>query len=169
MTHGRKPVTRAVARADGAARITVPAKRGRPYTRKTSGLRERAWWLMRKLPRFTIDDLLFTLADGGEQDAPGNLTKYVRALERVGVLSRLMRRAPGNTPTSNGHVIWRLARDLGRTAPVWRSASQQLFDPNTGGLIGVVAAAGPHPSLPQGSQGGPFVALGEGATQEAQP
>ena len=128
-----------------AARMTVPVRRGRgrPLAKKTRGLRERAWWVMREVPRFTLDDLLLTLVDGGQKDAPSNLQKYIHALERVGVLERLQRRAPGNSPTSNGHVIWRLARDLGRKAPIWRGAQQVLFDPNTGALmppLGLVAA-----------------------------
>lgn len=120
-----------------AARMTVPVRRGRgrPLAKKTRGLRERAWWVMREVPRFTLDDLLLTLVDGGQKDAPSNLQKYISALERVGVLERLQRRAPGNSPTSNGHVIWRLARDLGRKAPVWRGAQQVLFDPNNGALM----------------------------------
>ena len=124
-----------------AARMTVPVKRGRPFTPRTTGLRERSWWVIRSLPRFTLDDLLFQLADGTQRDAPANLQKYNSALERVGVLVRLARRMPGNTPTSNGHVIWRLARDLGRAAPVWRAKQQVLFDPNSGALIATLASA----------------------------
>jgi hypothetical protein len=118
-----------------AARMTVPVKRGRPLTKRTTGLRARAWWLMRKQQRFTLDDLLLTAAVGTERDAGANLQKYISALERVGVLGRLHRRAPGRAPTSNGHVIWRLALDLGPVPPVWRSAQQVLFDPNSGAVI----------------------------------
>ena len=124
--------------------------RGRPHTLRTSGLRERAWWLMRQVPRFTIDDLLLTLAEGTERDAAGNLLKYTSALERVGVLVRLARRQPGSAPTSNGAVIWRLARDLGRQAPVWRSAEAVLFDPNSGALLPLLSpkpATAPEPDL----------------------
>jgi hypothetical protein len=93
---------------------------------------------MRQVPRFTLDDLLLTLAEPGMRDAPGNLLKYIRALERVGVLVRLQRRQPGQALQSNGHVIWRLARDLGRQAPVWRSRQQLLWDPNAGCAIPVL-------------------------------
>jgi hypothetical protein len=129
---------------DPVARMTVrPVRRGRgrPEAARCSGLRERAWWLMRTLPRFTLDDLLFTLADGGERDAAGNLRKYCRALERVGVLRRLDRRAPGRAPTSNGLVIWRLVRDLGRQAPVWRTGMQALWDPNCNAYLWPVQTA----------------------------
>lgn len=138
-------------RCDPVARMTVaPARRrpGRPLAQRTRGLRERAWWLMRTLPRFTLDELLFTLADGRERDAASNLGKYIRALERVGVLRRLARRAPGTAPRSNGHVIWRLVRDLGRQAPVWRSSAQALWDPNAGVAIApiVLPQAAPAPA-----------------------
>lgn len=122
----------------GPARMSVPCParpRGRPITDQTSGLRERAWWLMRQLPRFTLDELLLTLADGSERDAESNLRKYIRRLERSGVLARLQRRAPGASKRSNGQLIWRLARDLGRLAPVWRGAQGALWDPNKGELI----------------------------------
>lgn len=125
--------------ANPAARMKAPSYRGRPFTARTSGLRERAWWLMRRLGRFTLDDLHLTIANGTERDAAGNLGKYISALERVGVLQRQRRRIPGDTPTSNGHIVWRLVRDLGRQAPVWRSAQQVLFDPNSGELIAPLA------------------------------
>lgn len=124
-----------------AARMTVPVKRGRPFTPRTTGLRERSWWVIRRLNRFTLDELFLTAADGSERDAPANLQKYISALERVGVLARLERREPGAAATSNGHVVWRLVRDLGRAAPVWRAKQQVLFDPNSGALIATLASA----------------------------
>jgi len=129
-----------------------PQRRGRPVATQTSGLRERAWWLMRQLPRFTLDELLLTLADGSERDAYGNLRKYVKRLERVGVLARLHRRASGTAPTSNGLVIWRLARDLGRVAPVWRGTQGALWDPNTSALLYPPPHADDEPEEPEEPQ-----------------
>jgi hypothetical protein len=117
------------------ARTTPARGRGKPLRTTTSGLRERAWWVMRQVPRFTLDDLLLTLAEPGMRDAPGNLVKYINRLEKVGVLRRLERRMPGKAATSNGHVIWRLAHDLGRKAPVWSDARGGLWDANSGVLI----------------------------------
>jgi hypothetical protein len=132
-------MTAALIRAKPAvARMTVPCikrGRGKPPAEKAGGLRERAWWLMRQKKQFTRDDLLTTLADGSYKDAPSNLQKYITALERVGVLVRLKRRTPGTTLTSNGHVIWRVAHDLGRAAPVWRVKQQELLDPNSGMIL----------------------------------
>lgn len=124
----------------GPARMTVALRRrqrGKPLANIAGGLRGRAWWLMRTTARFTLDELLLTLADGSECDAPGNLRKYLRGLERAGVLKRLKRREPGTAPTSPGHVIWRLARDLGPLAPVWReqSGASAVWDPNAGELL----------------------------------
>ena len=120
-----------------AARITGRAKRGRgkPLATATRGLRARAWWVMREKVRFTLDDLLFTLASPQDKDAFGNLRKYVRALELAGVLARLKRREAGSALTSNGRVIWRVACDLGRQAPVWREAHAVVYDPNSGQLL----------------------------------
>lgn len=132
--------------------------RGHPHAKRTTGLRERAWWVMREVPRFTLDDLLLKLAEPGMKDAPGNLLKYISALERVGVLKRLERRVPGTSLTSNGHVIWRLARDLGRQAPVWRSAQQVLWDPNAAVAIPLLASP---PALGRKRAPAPVATTGE--------
>ena len=121
--------------ADGKV---VQSGQGRRRMRDHSyGLRERAWWLMRERRKFTIADLLDTLADGTERDAFGNLCKYVRALERVGIVQRMRRRVAGTAPTSNGAVLWLLKRDLGRKAPVWRhrEGKGHVYDPNAAAVI----------------------------------
>lgn len=126
-------------RTNPPARMTVPVPargRGRPPARAAAGLRERAWWLARQLGKpFTLDDLLFTLNDRGAKDAASNLGRYLRALELAGVLQRLQRRAPGDSPKSNGRVIWRLAQDLGPQAPVYRAGQKAVWDPNTQRLL----------------------------------
>lgn len=134
--------------AGGPARMRVaPVQRarGRPETQHSSGLRERAWWLMRTLPRFTLDELLLTLVEAAGGDPASNIGRYVRQLERAGVVARTNRRAPGRAPQSNGHVIWRVARDLGRLAPVWRGSQGALWDPNGRALITPAAPAAAVP------------------------
>lgn len=116
-----------------AGRVVASGQGGRK--RLSSGLRERAWWLMRELRKFTLTDLLTTLADGTERDAAGNLARYLRGLERAGVVVRMRRRVPGDSPQSNGHVVWWLKRDLGRMPPVWRAAQGAVFDPNSGEVL----------------------------------
>ena len=128
--------------------------RGRPNALRASGLRERAWWLMRQVKRFTLDDLLLTLAEGHEADAPANLHKYVRQLERVGILKRLVRRQAGAALRSKGKVIWQLARDLGREAPVWRGAEKVVYDPNSGKLLPLLAAQSEADAAAACSEGG---------------
>lgn len=98
----------------------------------TQGLRQRAWWVMRKRGGFTLPDLLSTLADGTEHDAGGNLGKYLRALEKAGVVKREASRQAGVAFTSNGYLRYRLIINAGRKAPVWRAKSDTVYDPNSG-------------------------------------
>ena len=106
-------------------------------------LRQRAWWLIRQQRTFTLHDLLTTLCDGSEKNAYHSLMKYVVLLERVGVLQRLKRKAPGLSNLSRGHVIWRLMRDLGRMPPVARHRDTVLFDPNSKTTLTEQLADGP--------------------------
>ncbi|WP_068634680.1 hypothetical protein [Thauera butanivorans] len=102
---------------------------------RTTGLRERAWWVMRNARKFTVATLLDTLSDGSERDADGNLSRYLCALEKAGVVERTARRVPGAAPQSRGHVVWRLKRDLGRLAPVCRQRHGTVYDPNSGEVL----------------------------------
>lgn len=98
----------------------------------THGLRQRAWWVMRRRITFTLPELLSILADGTERDASGNLGKYLRALEKIGIVQREAVRQPGAALTSNGHIRYRLIVNEGRKAPVWRAQSNSVYDPNSG-------------------------------------
>lgn len=93
----------------------------------TLGLRQRAWWVMRRRIGFTLIELLATLADGSERDAAGNLGKYLRALEKAGIV-----RQPGAALTSPGSLRYQLIINAGRKAPVWRAKTNTVFDPNSG-------------------------------------
>lgn len=95
------------------------------------GLRQRAWWVMRRHGVFTVPELLATLADGSERDAESNLGRYVRALVKAGIL-KIEGRAAAEKLTSNGCLRYRLAIDNGRQAPVWRVHAQAVYDPNDG-------------------------------------
>lgn len=120
----------------------IASGQGRRRIERTYGLRERAWWLMRELRKFTVADLLTTLADGTERDAHGNLGRYLTVLEQAGIVQRMRRRVPGVAITSNGHILWWLARDLGRHAPVWRQRHRAVFDPNSGDVLPLTVEAG---------------------------
>ncbi|HRD35476.1 MAG TPA: hypothetical protein PLR02_14640 [Rhodocyclaceae bacterium] len=119
---------------------TIASGQGRRRIERTNGLRERAWWLMRELRKFTVADLLTTLADGSERDAHGNLGRYLSVLEQAGVVQRMRRRVPGAAVTSNGHILWWLKRDLGRMAPVWRQRHRTVYDPNSGDVLALASA-----------------------------
>ncbi len=97
---------------------------------KTIGLRQRAWWVMRRHRVFTLPDLLATVAEGMERDAEGNLGRWLRALVQAGIL-RVEGRARPTSPTSNGCLRYRLVVDGGRAAPVWRASTGEVYDPNT--------------------------------------
>lgn len=105
----------------------------------TRGLRVRAWWLMRELRKFTLADLLSTLADGTESDARSNLAKYLAALEDAGIVHRMKRRTPRQNGAGRGNDIWMLKQDLGRHAPVARHTHREVFDPNAGAVLRAAA------------------------------
>ncbi len=97
----------------------------------TTGLRPRAWWVMRRRLSFTISELQATLCDGSERDANGNLAKWMRALEKAGIVEREEKRQAGSALTSPGMLRYRLIINAGRKAPVWRAKSNTVYDPNS--------------------------------------
>jgi hypothetical protein len=96
----------------------------------TLGLRQRAWWVMRKRISFTLGELLSTLADGTERDAAGNLRKYLRALVGAGIVCVEAGRVRSTAITSPGCYRYQLIINAGRKAPVWRAQSNTVYDPN---------------------------------------
>lgn len=75
---------------------------------------------MRELASFDLAELLRTVADGTERTAADNLRRYIRALEQHQVIARLPRRSD----------TWRLAKDVGPAAPIWRRDADELWDAN---------------------------------------
>ena len=129
-----------------AAEPAVQPRRGRPPAKGgplggATGLRGKCWWLMRELGTFTINRLLETYATGAEKNAHNNLNNYLFRLESRGVVERLERRQPGEAKTSPGYVVWRLVRNLGLLAPVWRTDQKVLWDPNRREVVAPLAAA----------------------------
>lgn len=114
---------------------------GRRHIERTTGLRQRAWWVMREMKKFTVACLLHTLADGTERAAGDNLRRYLATLASVGVVTPTARRVPGLEPNSRGHVVWYLKRDLGRQAPVCRQRHGTVYDPNSGETLTPLAGA----------------------------
>jgi hypothetical protein len=106
----------------------------RPRTR-TRGLRQRAWWVIRARKTVSVPDLLSVLSDGSERAAGSNLQKYLRVLVRAGYMAehaQVLRFGPPR---------YRLVRDTGRLAPVFRQRQAAVFDPNTGEVIALDVGA----------------------------
>ncbi|EFO32468.1 conserved hypothetical protein [Roseibium sp. TrichSKD4] len=106
--------------------------RGRCRAAQPNTLRQRAWNAMRMSGAFTIGDLVMAAACGVEKDPEGNLRRYLKALVNAGYLVELPVRAASSKLTSNGFKRFRLVRDTGPVAPVWRHRSKGLFDHNLG-------------------------------------
>ena len=95
-------------------------------------LRQRAWNAMRMSGAFTIGDIVMAAASGSERDADNNLQRYFCALVKARYLTVLPVRARGTKPTSNGFKRFRLLKDTGPIAPVYRANKGCLFDHNLG-------------------------------------
>lgn len=111
----------------------APPEHGMRFRRSrmtTRGLRQRAWWVIRRRGVFTLPELLSVLADGTERDAAGNLRKYLQALARCGILTIEKELVFGGTPTNPGVLRYRLVINNGGAAPVWRTTHHEVFDPN---------------------------------------
>ncbi|KAB8037384.1 hypothetical protein [Janthinobacterium aquaticum] len=94
------------------------------------GLRQRAWWVIRRREVFTLADLLDVVANGSERDAKSNLRKWLKALAGCGILNVDKKLVPGVALTSPGFLRYRLVINNGRLAPVWRAATNEVYDPN---------------------------------------
>lgn len=96
--------------------------------RKRPTLRARAWRVMRMMMWWSIDDLLFTVADGTEKEARKNLRRYVHMLAVAGYLD----------PHPRFSRRWRLIRDTGLEAPTYNTKTKKLTDSNTGEVFDVL-------------------------------
>lgn len=102
-----------------------------PPARNT--LRFRLWNALRNEEKAQTVDQLLEMAVNGEETSPhNNACTYLRALETAGYVVRMARKAKGPARTSPGLIRFRLVRDTGPDAPVWRPKRLALYDPNTG-------------------------------------
>lgn len=104
----------------------------------TVGLRQRAWWVMRRRLSFTLPELLGIVTDGSERNADGNLRRYLQALTRCGILSVDAKLVPGAALTSNGFLRYRLEINNGPVPPVWRQSRNEVYEPNKGVVYPIV-------------------------------
>ena len=103
-----------------------------PKVNKNS-LRIKVWRAMRIRQKFSIPELVMLIATGGEKDITSNVGKYLRALEKAGIIVRMAKRERGAKLTSNGYIRYWLTpeRNTGPNAPVWRVKKDVVYDPNT--------------------------------------
>ncbi|WP_457798133.1 hypothetical protein [Methylocystis sp. S23] len=112
-----------------------PGPRGplaNPQAPKTGRLRQRAWNAMRIKKRFTVEDLVTLASRGGEKLPHNNLQRYLRALAAAGyVTKRASRSMEGQSPASNGLIVYRLEKNSGEVAPSVAHDGRSIFDHNT--------------------------------------
>lgn len=114
--------------------------RGKKNVRVSHGLRQRAWWVLRRCKSASLAELLSALADGSEKNAAANLGAWLRVLEKSGFLAGTRKgRSEGGAKQR-----YELVRDNGRGAPVWRRESGTVYDPNTGEIFAVQGAERPE-------------------------
>lgn len=109
---------------------TAKPRRGGPRRRaNTSSFRRRVWWLIRKNKCVTMDSILTTLWDGEGTSPENNVGIFLAKLAKVGILTVLDERQPDGKLTSNGLLVYVLARDIGPHCPVLR-VKGNVYDPN---------------------------------------
>lgn len=120
-----------VARAEGRVFTSGPngphTGRARKPWRDT--FRQRAWSAMRMSVTFTIGDIVVA-ASVDDRDSTANAMKYARQLTLAGYLMEMPVRQKGTRLTSNGFKRFRLIRDTGPAAPVYREKKKALYDYN---------------------------------------
>lgn len=105
---------------------TAKAARPLPDT-----LRQRAWNAMRMSGTFTIGDLAIAASRETDKVPEINIQKWIWALCRAGIVVELPTRTRGTAPTSNGFKRFRLLKDSGPIAPIYRPAHRTVYDHNT--------------------------------------
>ncbi|QXH25106.1 helix-turn-helix DNA binding domain protein [Rhodobacter phage RcWaterboi] len=98
---------------------------------ETNGFRDRVWRSMRLRGIFTIEDVVCDAVDG-EKDAINDAGRYVRILRSAGYVIEMPDRRKGTRPRSNGMKRFRLDRNTGPRAPLYRSKLGLVHDFNTG-------------------------------------
>lgn len=102
---------------------------GKPRSKRDT-LRERAWRAMRVRRIFTASDLASDAAREGEQ-AEANIVRFLHQLRLAGFVTEIGRKK-GVRFGSNGFKVYRLTRNTGPRAPIWRQDARMVRDMNTG-------------------------------------
>lgn len=99
--------------------------------RRSDTFRQRLWNAMRMSVTFTIGEIVIAANRGGV-DPEGNAGKYLRCLKAAGYVAELPVRQRGTRMTSNGFKRFRLLKDTGPLAPVFRAKKMAIHDYNCG-------------------------------------
>jgi DNA-binding PadR family transcriptional regulator len=84
---------------------------------REGSFRQRFWNAFRITRKATLPQLIELAREQKDGNVDANALKYMKALERAGVATRLPTKEKGHALTSPGHVRFALIRDLGPTAP----------------------------------------------------
>lgn len=132
------------AAADGHVSLTPAgasaAERGEVITGGPKGqvklvrntFRQRAWRAMRIRKSFTIGEIVADAATEGDVQARDNAARYLCRLGQAGYVAEARQRVPGTIAGSNGFKRYRLVKNTGPFAPVFREAMCAIHDPNLG-------------------------------------
>jgi len=119
----------------------VPAVKGRPVARtKAAGLRNKAWWVLRKNKSMTVCQIQQSICDGSEGNSETNLRVWLNHLAKAGLFERV--RVDDGKLTSNGSYEYRLVKDLGAKAPVVQKSKGVVYDPNSGNIYPINVKSG---------------------------
>lgn len=91
--------------------------------------RQRLWNAMRMSVTFTIGDIVIA-AKRDDRDPEDNAGRYIRQLKSAGYIAELPTRQKGTRLTSNGFKRFRLIKDTGPFAPVFRPRTKAVHDYN---------------------------------------
>ncbi|EKE78465.1 hypothetical protein [Oceanibaculum indicum] len=108
----------------GDAEVSSGPRKGVPQGRRltsASGLRGRTWWVLRKIRKGTLADIV-ELAAKAEKRPETAVQAYLSILAQAGYVHVLRRPTPAR---------YLLVRDTGPQAPSWSARYGTIYDPNT--------------------------------------
>ena len=98
-------------------------------------LQQRAWTAMRNQNVFCIADIALVAARPADGKPEASIRSYLNLLSGVGYVEVSTRRIPGAAPTSNGHQLYRLAKNTGPRAPAKLTKARGIHDFNIAGDV----------------------------------
>jgi hypothetical protein len=105
---------------------------GRNIVRHRDTFRQRVWSAIRMSTTFTLGELVVAAARHDDLCPESNAARYVRQLKHAGYIAEMPSRQAGTRLTSNGFKRFRLVRNTGPAAPVFKPKVKTVHDFNTG-------------------------------------